>query len=154
MKYVSRFGFKKESIVVHNLIKGSKIMVFSTNDVEALTKSIRYNVDKEIEIHPYFTQLELSPEDFDPKGYIKFKDAKKDIEFRGNWPYYQPIKSIRYGINVMGKFDNGDNTWLKMQNVKGEWAVGFHGVRNPNGAYNECKNVLQSILSGLHRANK
>jgi len=61
---------------------------------------------------------------------------------------------VRHGIKVLGKFDNGDNVWLKMNNVKGEWAVGFHGVRNPNQAYKHCKNVILSILNGLHQADK
>lgn len=119
--------------------------------MEAITKNIKYNLDKKIEIHPYFTQLELSPDDFDQKGCITFRDKKNDIEFRGNWPYYQPIKSIRYGIKVLNVFDNGSNNWLKMKNEPGEWVVGYHGVKNPNEAYKECKNVIQSILGGLHR---
>jgi hypothetical protein len=41
-----------------------------------------------------------------------------------------------------------------MNNVKGEWAVGFHGVRNPNQAYKHFKNVILSILNGLHQSDK
>lgn len=50
---------------------------------------------------------------------------------RGNWPYYQPIKSVRYGIKVEGMFQNENNDWLGMKHNPGEWAVGFHGVMTP-----------------------
>ena len=41
-----------------------------------------------------------------------------------------------------------------MSNVPGEWAVGFHGVRNPNQAYKHYKNVIESILAGMHMPGK
>ena len=48
---------------------------------------------------------------------------------RGGIPYFQPIRGTRFGIKVSKIYEN-DN-WLSMGGVKGEWAVGFHGVRNP-----------------------
>ena len=103
---------------------------------------MKHNVDKDIEICPFFSQLSISSEDFDEKGFIEFPKTKEKVEFRGNWPYYQPIRCARYGIKVFEMFDNGSNIWLKMSNVPGEWAVGFHGVRNPNRAYKHYKNVI------------
>ena len=70
---------------------------------------------------------------------------------RGKWPYYQPITSARYGIKCFGLFDKGSNAWLRMNGSPGEWAVGFHGVRNPNQAYKHYKNVILSILDGLQK---
>ena len=32
-------------------------------------------------------------------------------------------------MKVKGRFDNGDDRWLGMSNIPGEWAVGFHGLR-------------------------
>ena len=51
-------------------------------------------------------------------------------------------------------FDNGDNKWLRMSNQPGEWAVGFHGIRNPNQAYKHYHNVIQSVLAALYREEK
>ena len=43
-----------------------------------------------------------------------------------------PIGWIAIGINVLDKYDNGDNTWLGTANIKGEWYIGYHGIRNKN----------------------
>jgi hypothetical protein len=45
----------------------------------------------------------------------------------------------RYAVRVKGKYDGGDNTWLKCRGGPGEWAVAFHGT-------NHCN--LPGILSG------
>jgi hypothetical protein len=31
-------------------------------------------------------------------------------------------------LNVSGKYDNGDDTWLGMSNSPAEWAVAYHGT--------------------------
>jgi hypothetical protein len=56
---------------------------------------------------------------FDSRGDITFFDSKNQIEYRGGWPYYQPVKCKRYGLNVLGKYDNGNNNWLSMKGSKG-----------------------------------
>ena len=33
-----------------------------------------------------------------------------------------------------------------MNNQPGEWAVGFHGVRNPNHNYKQYKNLIENII--------
>jgi hypothetical protein len=35
---------------------------------------------------------------------------------------------MRYGLMVSGRFDNGNDTWLGMSNIPGEWAVAYHGT--------------------------
>ena len=45
------------------------------------------------------------------------------------------MKCFRYGIKVSKMFDQGKDEWLTMKNLPGEWAVGFHGIRNPNFRY-------------------
>ena len=47
-KYVSRFDLTEENIVIHNLIKGPNVLVFSTNEGHKLSKHLRHNVDKDI----------------------------------------------------------------------------------------------------------
>ncbi len=46
---------------------------------------------------------------------------------------------------------DGQNTWLKMKNVPGEWAVGFHPVKNPNSKYKDYKCVIESILNSRYK---
>ena len=49
-------------------------------------------------------------------------------EKRGNKPYDPPIGWTGIGLNVMDKYDDGDNTWIGMNNSEGEWCVAYHGV--------------------------
>jgi len=47
-------------------------------------------------------------------------------EKRGGEDYIPPIGWIGYGLNVLDVY--GDNTWIGMNNSKGEWCVAYHGV--------------------------
>ncbi len=74
--------------------------------------------------------------------------------------YYQPPNTwYRIGLNVLGKYDNGNNDWLSMNNIPGEWYVAYHGIRAPNmhqvagsiinqglqpGQYQACQNYICS----------
>ncbi|ELP88811.1 hypothetical protein EIN_103140 [Entamoeba invadens IP1] len=47
---------------------------------------------------------------------------------RGGMVYKRPCGYMRYALNVIGKFDNGNDTWLGSSNSPGEWAVSYHGT--------------------------
>jgi hypothetical protein len=64
---------------------------------------------------------------------------------RGGIPYFQPIWGTRFGIKVSNIY--GNDKWLSMNGHKGEWAVGFHGIKYPKNPYKNMT-VLQSIMSG------
>jgi hypothetical protein len=34
-----------------------------------------------------------------------------------------------FGINVLGKYDNGDESWISMTDHKKAWVVLFHGTK-------------------------
>ena len=59
--------------MVHGLVKGSNKFLLSTNEGHVFAKYVKINTDKDIKIMPYFTCLEISPQDFDKKGFIQFK---------------------------------------------------------------------------------
>ena len=66
-------------------------------------------------------------------------------EKRGNKPYIPPLGWIGIGLNVLDKYDNGDNKWIGMENIKGEWCVAYHGVgRNQDS--NEIKKITGKII--------
>ena len=39
----------------------------------------------------------------------------------------------------MDKYDNGDNTWIGMRNIPGEWCVAYHGVGDGQNSDNVKK---------------
>ena len=67
-------------------------------------------------------------------------------EQRGNKPYYPPIGWIGIGLNVKDKYDDGDNTWIGMNNSEGEWCVAYHGVGN----YKESDEI-KKIVGDIYR---
>jgi hypothetical protein len=83
------------------------------------------------EIHPSFSQLNIDPSAFDVRWNADFRVAGRCPvgESRGGQPYHAPAGYIRYGLNVAGKFDNGNDLWLGMKNGPGEWCVSYHGTK-------------------------
>ena len=67
-------------------------------------------------------------------------------EKRGNMPYSPPIGWIGIGLNVMDKYDMGNNTWLGHDGSIGEWCVAYHGVGRFKDSDN-IKNIIGSIYN-------
>jgi len=67
--------------------------------------------------------LSLCEEFFDLRGNINYLVNTYGDEERGKVRYCFPNRCVRVGINVLGKFDNGKNTWQNMSNDEGEWAA-------------------------------
>ena len=69
-------------------------------------------------------------------------------ESRGGKPYFPPIGWNGYGINVLDRFDLGDNTWLDYHNVQGEWSVAYHGMGTSlSGNKNMNNNNMINIMN-------
>ena len=56
--------------------------------------------------------------------------------------FIPPIGWTAIGINVLNKYDNGDNTWIGTANVDGEWYIGYHGIKSKDA-------VLGILKSGF-----
>lgn len=53
-------------------------------------------------------------------------------EKRGGEDYLPPEGWDRYGLNVVDKYDNGNNDWLMHDNRKGEWCVAYSWLSYDN----------------------
>ena len=62
-------------------------------------------------------------------------------EERGHVRYCFPNKCVRVGINVLGKYDNGNNVWLNMGNDQGEWAAVYTWMSEVNLCENKGNSV-------------
>ena len=77
----------------------------------------------------YLDQSELAPSwDCD---FTHMQDDKLEYK-RGGYNYNRPYGWRRFALNVLNRYDNGNNTWLgesgmRTQESPGEWAVSFHG---------------------------
>ena len=88
--------------------------------------------------------LNLEPELLNGFGN-KFKGNWAFGEYRGGIPYNPPRGWIGFGLNVINKYDNGNNDWLACDGREGEWCVGYHGIGR-NQTSDAVRNMILSIL--------
>jgi hypothetical protein len=131
------YNTSEDQIIVQSITKGSLLIDFYYKEDErrpfSQLLSLKGRLLKEERL---FNSLQLTSEDFDSKGDIDFitqHTAKEQV--RGFFPYYQPSGWVRYGLNVAKyhAIDGGSDSWLKMNGNPKEWAVMYHGVRDPIG---------------------
>ena len=67
-------------------------------------------------------------------------------EQRGGKDYDPPIGWNGIGLKVKGKFDNGDDTWIGMENSTGEWCVAYHGVATGQSS-DKVKDITGKIVT-------
>ena len=74
-------------------------------------------------------ECHLSPKDFN-------SNANKTIwgngGKRGGFDYNPPLDWKGIGLNVLGKYDNGNNDWLNNNGNNNEWAVAYHSTNARN----------------------
>ena len=117
--------------------KAEHIKLYHNRTVLEKTKTLEYYGIKEgmkAEIlipmrteqkRPYHLQSILSPNfDYD---FRKVNDGNTIFQ-RGGKVYTRPCGSLRVSLNVSGKYDNGNDTWLGDKNINGEWCVAYHGT--------------------------
>ena len=66
-------------------------------------------------------------------------------EKRGNLDYDPPIGWIGIGLKVLDKYDNGNNNWIGMNNIEGEWCVAYHGVARDINNSDKVKQITKLI---------
>jgi hypothetical protein len=84
----------------------------------------------------------LNPSMLDYRGNNKDGGWAGKGEKRGGEEYIPPFGWTGYGLKVYDVY--GDNTWIGMNNCKGEWCVAYHGV-----ARNEPDKEKVSLYTGL-----
>ena len=66
---------------------------------------------------------------------------------RGGFDYIPPPKGWKgFGINVLGKYDNGNNDWFGNNGNNNEWAVAYHGIGVKMGTKLTLEDVTKCIL--------
>lgn len=63
------------------------------------------------------------------QDFRTIKDSGKKLS-RGGHEYTIPCGWKRFAVNVKGRFDNGNNNWLREDNSG--WAVAYHGTEGKN----------------------
>ena len=142
---------QKGSYHVQVIFQNEEFNDLDTN--EFLNKFKNDNEFKELsnlkEIHKELVMkgCKLSKNQLDPRG--NRNDGWGVGENRGGKPYEPPIGWNGIGLKVLDKY--GDNTWIGMNNVPGEWCVAYHGVGSGQSSDN-VKNVTGLICKSEFKA--
>jgi hypothetical protein len=133
------------SYQITSIIKKSKFNDYSADQLyQELKEDIEFNKIIKVEKGILLSGCKLNPYMLDPRG--DNSDGGWGInEKRGNHPYYPPKGWTGYGLRVLDRFDQGDNTWIDYQNVEGEWAVAYHGVGSLLGRKTQVFNAINDI---------
>ena len=160
-KLAKEYNIKENDIIISFPQKGSyeTTIIFKSNDFINLDKKElleKFKDEPELgELKDLYTDLilsgcKLNKNMFDSQG--NNRDGGWAInEKRGGEPYLPPEGWIRYGLNVLGKYDNGNNNWLSHDNRKGEWCVAYHGVAQRQSSDNVKKVVGLIANSNLKK---
>ena len=95
--------------------------------------------------------VKLTRNQLDPRG--NRVDGWGIGEQRGGKDYDPPLGWKGIGLRVIDKYDNGDNTWIGMKNVPGEWCVAYHGVASGQSSDN-VKKVTGNIYKSSFKPGK
>ena len=142
---------QKGSYHVQVIFQSEEFNDLDTN--EFLNKFKNDNEFKELsnlkEIHKELVMkgCKLSKNQLDPRG--NRNDGWGVGENRGGKPYDPPIGWNGIGLKVWDKY--GDNTWIGMDNVPGEWCVAYHGVASGQSSDN-VKHITGLIYKSEFKA--
>ena len=90
----------------------------------------------------------LSPSIFAPNYNKYYANCEANLK-RGGEDYIQPHEWTAYGINILGKYDFGDNDWISNNDEQGQFAVAYYGLNNiSNYKYQMVQNYL-SLMGNL-----
>ena len=156
-KLSKEYNIPKEKIIITFPQKGSfhVQLIFQSDEFQNLNKQEfinKFKNDKEFselsnlkDIHEEMLTgaVKLTRNQLDPRG--NRVDGWGIGEKRGGKDYDPPIGWKGIGLRVMDKYDNGDNTWIGMNNSPGEWCVAYHGVGR-NQCSNNVKNITGKII--------
>ena len=97
-----------------------------------------------------FREESININDIVPKNYlepIENKDHWFTFEqIRGHLNYYPPNNDWRgFGLKVSGKYDKGNDNWIKMDGNNGEWAIGYYQT-TVEEAREICSNYIQPFM--------
>ena len=73
----------------------------------------------------------VGEENFDNTGNLLVPNTRQN-RFRGKEIYDPPYNWLGLGLNVLGRFDDGNDDWLEDISDKSEWAIAYRGISSKN----------------------
>jgi hypothetical protein len=88
--------------------------------------------------------MQNSNQNFNLFNNNMLQNFNHSTKYRGGEEYISPNSWTAYGLDVSGKYDFGDNTWLGNSNQNGEFAVAYYGINN---LFIKNMNIIQNLFS-------
>ena len=141
----------EKNLIFRDIHRGSIGISLSAIGEDVLIEKLKNIPNLEnIEKKPLLEIFQISANILDPKGDRSNKWGKN--EKRGNEDYIPPLDNWRgYGINVIGKYDNGNNDWLDYKNKNGEFAIAYMGINNFQGDKSKMVSDLNNYAKDIRR---
>ena len=113
---------------------------------------------KEIQKKVIMEGVKLSPNMLDYRGN-QTPDGYGRGQKRGTYDYIPPLGWKGFGLKVLGKYDNGNDDWIKMDNNPNEWAIAYHGIgRGRNDVEDITRKIAtaeyQKLIKGANQSLK
>ena len=145
---------EEENKYYMDLAFNPEVKNINTVDEKAIKEKLIGGEIQDCKMMPLLEGCRLSSNIFDPnynKIYSKNNNNNnnnnnnaQNNQKRGKEDYMPPYEWAAFGINISGKYDFGDNTWLGNTNQEGEFAVAYYGVNN---LFHHNMQMLQNIVS-------
>ena len=130
---------------IDNFVKTFNLedIYFQPNEISpTLTKFYELKTLKtKLLIHDYIIDKKC----FDNNGNFIYPNTRRNF-FRGKEHYYPPYKWMGIGLNVSGKYDNGNDDWLDDISQKSEWAIAYRGIRTAKNSKIKIENYLKYFI--------
>ncbi|UJR17219.1 hypothetical protein I4U23_004114 [Adineta vaga] len=151
----------KENIVIKTVYLGTFSIVYSILDLKANVIKNLIGASKKLKeqfkqfvaakIHPLLFRPAFDISQFDERGNNAFTTQEThEIGPPGRLKtYYTPVGYTRYGLKVLGKFNN--DTWLRPFRHPANWYRAFHGTKYaPATNLNDAKDASLVAFSHIH----
>ena len=151
-KISSSLNIEKDSIIilindkVNNYVKSRNYAELSYNQLQY--ENPIFNQLKEVKLltdHLLCNECKIPKNYFNCKGNCLNPNLSCNL-IRGTEVYEPPYGWIGIGLNVEGKYDNGNDDWLNNNSNLSEWAIAYHGI-SPKISSDLIKKLLNNIIT-------
>ena len=148
----SSLNIQKNNIIillndnVNNYVKSMKFAELSYNQI--LYENPILNKLKEVKLltdNLLLNECKIPKNYFDSKGNCLNPNLSCNL-IRGTEIYDPPYGWIGIGLNVEGKYDNGNDDWLNNNTNLSEWAIAYHGISSKISS-DSIKKLLKYIIT-------
>ena len=129
---------------IENYVKSINFQDFHPKEISPIISKFNElkSLKKELLIKDYNIDIKY----FDNRGNFLNQIPRNNL-FRGKEKYEPPQNDwMGLGLNVLGKYDEGNDDWLEDISNKSEWAIAYRGITSKNNSKYTIKDYLKYFI--------